>query len=507
MVGGSLTKGEIISFRRPSKLSMLLFPQIITLNASMLIYFSAENYRSIDNRIELNLRSNNRLRHHRDHVRFPVDGEPRTGVLKLAALYGANAAGKSNIIRAIEDAIEIITGTYKPKKNLNHQPFILCNNRREQPTEFYFEFCLLNRRYSYSFSFDEKRIIEEELCLFSNDESYKTIFLRQLNEDKMEIHSDLLPDENDLSNESLLKALNDANNEKKLDNKLFEEIKHSIEIHSALKRTPKDKLIISEISTRNFDDISSPVVDFIAAVKNYFSFKVHCISPDSRFKGIHNEIDKEEESRFVSCLREFDTGIYNFKKQPFPTDSIDNADIEVIKKQIKNSVNDSTTVLVSGEHVKFFLEEETNELKAETLNSIHIAKDGSEISFNIQDESDGSIRLMDLIPVMTANPSPNMVATTFIIDEFNRSLHPKIAVGFIKRFIDYSAKNDNQLIVSTHESEILNSETLRRDEIFFVQKEKDGSTHLYPLDEYSTRYDRDIRKAYLSGKFGAIPKV
>jgi AAA15 family ATPase/GTPase len=142
--------------------------------------------------------------------------------------------------------------------------------------------------------------------------------------------------------------------------------------------------------------------------------------------------------------------------------------------------------------------DENNELKIQKLGLIH----SSEVDdvFELQDESDGTKRLFDLIPLIAKFNDDY----TIVIDEFDRSFHPNLTKTFFELF--YKVQNSkSQLIVTTHESTLLDLTLLRRDEIWFTEKDKSGASKLFTLNQFKERYDKKIEKAYLSGRYGAIP--
>ena len=131
-----------------------------------------------------------------------------------------------------------------------------------------------------------------------------------------------------------------------------------------------------------------------------------------------------------------------------------------------------------------------------------VKNSNQDMEFELGDESDGTKRLLDLLPFLqeiSINPS------TIVIDELDRSLHPELSRKFIELFFELSKNTESQLIVTTHESSLLDLNFLRRDEIWFTEKNADGETSVYSLEEYKPRFDNEIRKAYLMGRFGATP--
>jgi AAA15 family ATPase/GTPase len=124
------------------------------------------------------------------------------------------------------------------------------------------------------------------------------------------------------------------------------------------------------------------------------------------------------------------------------------------------------------------------------------------ILFDTSEESDGTIRLLDLLPIVSTAHKEQRV---YVIDEIDRSLHPNLSYSLIQDFLD--RQNHNQIIVTTHDTHLLTFDLLRRDEIWFVEKDKNGATSVYSLEEFTPRYDRNIQKGYLKGRFGAIPML
>ena len=95
----------------------------------------------------------------------------------------------------------------------------------------------------------------------------------------------------------------------------------------------------------------------------------------------------------------------------------------------------------------------------------------------------------------------------YVIDELDRRLHPHMTKNVLDIFLSNSVDRPSQLIVTTHESSLLDLDMIRRDEIWFIQKDVDGSSKVYSLEEFAPRHDMDVAKGYLHGRFGAIPIV
>lgn len=134
----------------------------------------------------------------------------------------------------------------------------------------------------------------------------------------------------------------------------------------------------------------------------------------------------------------------------------------------------------------------------------HHATDGSVVNFNIKDESTGTRRLIEMLS-MLANPEDK--EHVYILDELDRTLHPHLSRLVVETFLKNEKNKKCQLIFTTHESSLLNLDLLRRDEVWFVEKNAQGMVHLYPLNSFDEQLGFKIERGYLQGRFGAIPFI
>ena len=121
--------------------------------------------------------------------------------------------------------------------------------------------------------------------------------------------------------------------------------------------------------------------------------------------------------------------------------------------------------------------------------------------FDYNDESDGTKRLFDLIPLFYQKQMVSMI----LIDEIDRSLHTNLIRKFLELFYELNGKSDCQLIATTHDSNLLDLELLRQDEIWFVERQNNHSSKVFSLNRFKERFDKKIDKEYLLGRYGAIP--
>ncbi len=391
-------------------------------------------------------------------------------ILKSGVIYGANASGKSNLIKSIDFAKNIVINglsgvdTYK-------KYFRLCKNSPKKESTFEFEIEINNQFYSYGFSahLQTKEITEE--WLFSIKKSgAKLIFERQF------------------SKITLGKQL------------LTPEAKSRFEIYSDDMKNQSSQLFLTEIASK---ELTIDTALIINQLFEWIKSKLVIIYPDDKFNGMRS-INQDLTKSLSKYLTKFDTGVVAI-------DSIDE-DFEtgfknippLLKSKVENDLlkNDADEIIIHGigsepEYLTIYKDSD-GELKVRKLGLVH----GKAIkeTFELKDESDGTRRLLDFIPLI----SKFSLGFTILIDEFDRSLHPKLTKEFFNLFYDVNDMN-SQLIVTTHESTLLDLKLLRRDEIWFIEKGSCDSSTLFSLNKFNERYDTKVEKAYLLGRYGAIP--
>lgn len=433
----------------------------------MLKRFTLENFSSFRDESSLDLTAG-RTEIHPEHV---VDFD-NVKILKSAIVYGANASGKSNLIKSISYAKDIVldglnsVDTYK-------KYFRLDIESSKKPTSFEFELELDNKFYAYGFSviLEKKEIVEEWLYEIGKNTSDK-IFERKSN---TIFFGKFLKGEKDLEKRFSIYADDMKNQE--------------------------SQLFLSEIATKNLEN---DVVKIFNDIYKWFDKKLQIMYPNSKFNRVTSiGRDKDLSSIFKKYLNEFDTGIIDIQsiEEDFEKslkDFPEEVKLEIKKELLKNDETMKATLNSSDGQFITIYKDQKGELKAEKLGLVH-SHEVKDV-FELTDESDGTQRLFDLIPLIQRFAKDY----TIIIDEFDRSLHPKLTKKFFELFYK-SNDSKTQLIVSTHESTLLDLELVRKDEIWFVEKDKSGSSKVFSLNLFKDRYDKKVEKAYLLGRYGAIP--
>ena len=179
------------------------------------------------------------------------------------------------------------------------------------------------------------------------------------------------------------------------------------------------------------------------------------------------------------------------------------AERENLIQKISELDEDFAIVADNNSGKKYILvKSEDDSIKLVVLVTQHRHENGKLIDFSIDEESEGTQRLINLIPSLFLLQGDD--EHVIFIDELDRRLHPLLSRLFVKKAINCRGK-ENQLIFTTHDTNLLDLELFRRDEIWFVEKDRQGSSTIYSLAEFKTRPDLKIEKGYLNGRFGAIP--
>jgi len=436
----------------------------------MLIRFAIKNLFSFKEETEFNLLPGRvkRLNHHK-YERNGIE------VLKLSALYGANGSGKSNLIRSISLLKTLVLSGEIPPA-LNNQKFKLSKSNLSEPTELAIEFFANNSIYYYSVSVNDGKIIDEYFSSNDKNQEDEMIFHRKHEDNKTSI--------------GFFKEFED--------NKENQVLKKVIETDLLKPHQPLFTLLNS-ISNNAFIDIRVAFEWIGRGLTIIYPFTkpnslAHLMDAKKGFKEFANEL-----------MCSFNTGIANLKVEEKSIEDFfgeDNqADIDDIKSELKNNPEKVILRRIKTENEEIVIVNENGKVIAKRLFFEHKGEKNENVEFKISEESDGTRRLLEYLPAWSdlINFTP-----TFIIDEIERSIHPLI----IKELIDKFSKDEStkgQLIFSTHESNLLDQEVFRTDEIWFTEKNISGATKVYSLSDFKEHNTIDIRKGYLNGRYGAIP--
>lgn len=437
----------------------------------MLIRFNVKNFLSIRDEQEFTMIPGT-VRVKDDHL---LKGKSMN-LLRLATVYGANASGKSNLIKALHFSKRVIErGIPSTSRN---KYFRLDNDSSMLPTKFEFEFNIDTRYFAYGFSM----ILSESK--FTGEWLYE-----------------LKPTEESLIYERDL-SLNNFKHGLEFEN---EDSQTRFRIYSEDVSSNNKILFLSEIN-RNKDNIFKKFEEFkfFNQIYNWFINTLDINFPNSPISStdFYLENDRDSNDKIFKLLESLGTGITEFKlvdtsleelKRIFPSDLIK----DMHEKLMEDEEAPGSIHLRSPNNLHSIKLSDDNQLDIKTVQFSH----GGICDFTLEEESDGTKRLLDLLEILVGEEDK-----VYVVDEIDRSLHPNLTFQFIYLFLEILKDKNIQLIVTTHEDRILDLDLLRRDEIWFVEKAENGNSEFYSLEKYKTRFDKKIINSYLDGRYGAVPK-
>lgn len=410
----------------------------------MLIQFSFKNYKSFKEEAYLDM-SAAKMTEFNDRV-VAIGGDK---ILPVAAIYGANASGKSNVYNAFVDMSNIVIHSFKfgdepdDFKYIRPTPFSFTNDSKNTETQFEVYFTIpgdtSEKTYNYGFCIDDNGITEEWLnSKAKSARKFSKVFYR--NKEELDLIG--IPKS---SRDNIKIALEDQVLIVSLGAKL---------------KVAKCKQIRDWFLLNEFADFGNPVTTFF----------MHRLLPEGFVD------DPEVRKDIVRYFSSFDETIKGFKVEKLPKDNSDDKD-------------------------------EKYSIKA--LHKMTDSDDYAEIP--LEEESAGTLKMFALYPELQAVLKNGGV---YFIDELNARLHPLLVRNFVLTFLNPELnKNHAQLIFTTHDTWQLSNQLLRRDEIWFTEKDNDGVSTLYSLADFvdeegnRIRKDESYEKNYLIGKYGAIPQL
>jgi AAA15 family ATPase/GTPase len=429
----------------------------------MIISFSVENWRSFREPATLSMVAGREKQHSERLSEVPGYGMK---LLPAAAIYGANASGKTNLFKSLNSAKNLIVAGTQPESLIPVEPFRLDPACHSLPSKFRFELFINGKCFEFSFAVTQQRVMEEKLVeILKTTEKH----LYKRSGDKIEFHSTLDKDK-------------------------F--------LHFAFKGTRENQLFLTNSVNQKVETFK-PVFD-------WFKNKLVLIAPDSRFEPFERFIQEDHPLYKImnNMLPLLDTGIEYIGGEEMPFDHIPIP--EPLKLKLKTELQEGMTVrwLTEPINERFLVTRKGGELKAKKLVSFHRNINGEDIKFEMQQESDGTQRTIDLLPAfleMAAADSDRV----FVIDELDRSMHTLLTRRLLEGYLfACGPKCRSQLLFTTHDVLLMDQDLLRRDEMWVTERDRDGSSTLFSFSEYKdVRNDKNIRKSYLQGRLGGIPRI
>ena len=431
----------------------------------MLLRLIAENLTSFKEAVEFNTFPSSKSHSHENHK---ITCGHATA-LRMSAIYGANGAGKSNLLQALNLLQTLVkTETLRKIDFYDDPTFKLDSQCSGKPSGLAVEFYYNNNVFYYHVEFTLEEIVLEELLLSKKSKDIP-LFTRK--------RTDISIDSNYIG-----KGISE-------------------QFQDALKRLVRPDMLLLSFLGKYYSSESPLVVD----AYQWFMKNLQLVLPDMFHGFVPHMIDTDSDfSELVNrTLPELKTGIDKVivKKELIAEEDVKSGKLMQLVKQAKEHPGEPQTTRnrFTDDVVNVIFEDGNVYLK--TLVAVHRNLDGSEVEMSLHDESDGTRRLIEYMPLLYAIIQKDMV---YVVDEIERSIHP-IMIKDIVRKLSESTTAKGQLIFTTHESGLLDQNIFRPDEIWFAQKDAEQATQLYPLSDFNIHKTANIENGYLNGRYGGIP--
>ncbi|MGC4046479.1 MAG: ATP-binding protein [Armatimonas sp.] len=423
----------------------------------MLIQFTVGNFLSFKEKTTFSMLASPEEPGHEDRV---VKINEDISVLRIAAIYGANASGKSNLLAAIHSAKALINNGIGINNPIPYMPFSLSKSQ-DKDTFIEFIISVKSNIYTYGFTYNTDNITSEWL---TNTNTNDNFFCRKSDEEQDTI---------------------DFN-----DNKINELGGDAEFLNFIKKGTRKNQLFLIELASKNIQK----------ALDVWSWFQVNLIIPDALYpesKGIlMYRINDENIQSLSRLVMNADTGISEIRISPEAVNMT--REYESMQSFMSSNSDFVFSIIENGPRKRLKFNSETKKIEEIKFQFQHLNE-----WFDEHQESLGTIRLIEMWEnLMSFTEMPR----TVLIDEIELSMHPGL-VRFLAEFWMQNTTNENQLIFTTHNDNLLEDDLLRRDEVWMVTKNKTGASELASLVEYKIQPGTDMQKAYLRGWFNGVPRL
>ena len=428
----------------------------------MIISFSVENWMSFRDRATFSMVASQEEQHGTHVSKL---GKYQTSVLPIAAIYGGNASGKTNFFKALSFAKTLVVKGSRLDSLIPVETFRLDDGEMTRPTRFAFELLVDETIYDFRFAVTRKAVLEERLVKITST-SEKVLYDRR--DDKPNFAPSLADD-------TFLQFAFGGTR----DNQLF---------------------LTNSVSQKG---------DHFRPVYDWFKNTLDLIAPDSRFQLFEQFFDEGPLYTAMSeLLPRLDTGIARLGSEEIPFENIPLPESSKLELQEEVQEGESISLSNPSRNDRFVVTRKDGELIGKKLVAFHPKSDGTEAKFEMRQESDGSQRIIDLLPAFL-DLSEQTSQKVYVIDEVDRSLHSLLIRNLIEAYLSCcSAETRTQLLLTTHDVMLMDQQLLRRDEMWVTERDASGVTDLFSFSEYEDiRYDKDIRKSYLQGRMGGVPRI
>jgi AAA15 family ATPase/GTPase len=431
----------------------------------MLLRFRCKNFRSIREEQELSLIAAKTRTEEKSECLIDTPFKDLR-LLRCSAIYGPNASGKSNVLTALSVFSQIVSQSqrlWKPNGPIpTYAPFLLDENSKTEESEFEIVFLLESSIYRYGFRFNQTIIRREWLIDTTNRD--KVLFVRTTENSSADLS---------FPNKNLGKTLEDSRH--------LEGIRMDVRPNS---------LFLSAAAQKNHPRLSKIAAYLSDLVETTRGQNI----PPFLMRTASACAESNRREQIAKMMKFADTGI-----QGLAVSSSEMPDVQ--KKPFLAFI----TALKEANPEEFSQMEPDGIAFPPTFEVLmtHQGAEGKTYSLSESQESDGTLAYFSILGPLLDKLRDG---TILLIDELESSLHPTLARELVRIFNSPELNPKGaQIIFTTHNTGLLDPNLLRRDQIWFTEKTREGSTSLYPLSDYQPRTNQNIEAGYLGGRFGAIP--
>ena len=439
----------------------------------MLLDLTIANYRSVYEPASINMVAT-REQVHRE--RCPeLSRRYKKRINPVAALFGANAAGKSTFVKALTALQRMLIDPPRPADPMPFDPFALRPEAAFEPTNFEVLFSIDDIVYEYVLAFDAKSVVEERLTKY-------------LSRDEIDV----------------FERVGDSFSFPLLDEKAERFPTEVVQARVLLESVPPKVPLASFASETNLSRFPDSLKLDAFGVVRAFIETVLVIPAGFLDRGqLQSQPDGWED-----LISQIDAGITGIETEDVELSALGLSAAKTLEIEQKLRSNPSAPRDVELPSGRFTLRLENDEIQAERITLLHSADGDESYGLRWWDESDGTRSATRLLGLFSRLTTPGFEAV-LVVDEFDRSFHTELSRALIGGFLENSSADSRaQLIFTTHDLLLMDPEMLRRDEIWVIEKDRSGQTETTALSDFEgPRKTTDLRKSYLRGRFGGVPSI
>ncbi len=439
----------------------------------MLLRYIVSNFQSIGHPVEFSMFPTEENTDQR-FLRSVATKAGEWKILCRGGFFGPNASGKSCFIRSVQFAKDYIVDGQKSGKGTGINQFRGDLKDLDGVSSFQFMFYRKGEVYEYGFSLDRVQVHEEWLMQLT-ERGFAPLFTRSTDQNG----------KTQIDIESKFASKNSK------DRVLADILKDSIQ------QNQKNQLFLWKL----YDNGIKKAERIMEWFKN-----LQVIFPETRVQALPIRMKEDEDLRnFIGrMLNKMDTGVYEISVASEEIDFHELAEKLTLPKELMEEIEEIKNGIVNLAGRYFIFAEDQKKRTSLVQLKFNHQLNHKEVKFHIDEESDGTQRLIDLLPMLF---TVGKNACVYFVDEIDRSLHTKLSQFLLREFAFHAEDGDSQIIFTAHDVNLINLRDFRQDEIWFIEKNGLGESVLKPFSDFQIKEGQDTLKAYLSGRFGAVPMI